>query len=232
LTIQLQLHECSNVNDSAKLTHWYNEGALLHQRAREIIVIQIFHILLENKLATTTKPRGEAEFALKGAPRSSKGASGKPPSAKDSSLKWAAATVVQKSRDAASLSLTPAAHTAAWCEHALLEESSGLASFNNLRTLRSRIMALGINVTGAKKKNSSAIALENPIAIALRKFIASLEGRLENSVFEEESEPPVLWRVAAVGVDEETKQRVAYYYREDYGRTSDGWAFRSQFLHK
>ena len=153
-----------------------------------------------------TRFSGEQGPAVASIPRSSKqSVPGKPPTARDSAAKWAAATATQKSRDAASSSLTPAAHTAAWCEQALLRESSTIQAFQNEGTLCRRVKALGINVAVTN-------SCDNPMVAILRNFIASQQ--LVNSVFEEIQEgggEPARWRVVSVGVDEETRQRVAYY---------------------
>jgi len=222
--ICLQLNDVSHDSGSAELKHWYNEADKSHQRAREVVIIQVFHLLLEHKIATQL---GEnIGVGPKVTHRTFKANNGKPPSAKDSALRWAAANFLQKSRDAANSSLTPAAHTAVWCEHMLLKGIADCSSFMNLKSLLTRIQALGINITRANGNiaTTTITAVENPMGIALREFVAGLNGKLENSTFEELDEvpgTPVRWRVVAVGVDEETKQRVAYYYRDDDDRTSD-----------
>ena len=50
--ICLQLNDVSHDSGSAELKHWYNEADKSHQRAREVVIIQVFHLLLEHKIAT------------------------------------------------------------------------------------------------------------------------------------------------------------------------------------
>ena len=218
-SIRLQLSDFRKCEGSE---HWYDNCDISHQQVREFVAIQVFHLLLEHKIATQLGEKNGN--TLKTLPRTSKASNGKPPSAKESALKWAAANFQQKSRDAANSSLTPAAHTAVWCELMLLKDSTDFKAFKDVKSLLNRIRALGINMTRANKC-PAAIDAENPMVTALRKFVASLGGNLENSVFEEiheNNEFPVQWRVVAVGVDEETKQRVAYYQRVcDSARTFD-----------
>lgn len=218
-SIRLQLNAFRKFEGSK---HWYDECDKSHHQVREFVAIQVFHLLLEHKIATQLGEKvGDTPKILT---RTLKANNGKPPSAKESALKWAAANFLQKSRDAANSSLTPAAHTAVWCEQMLLKDSTDFKSYMDAKSLLNRIRALGINMARANE-GPAAIDAENPMVIALRKFVASLSGKLENSVFEEIHEDygfPVQWRVVAVGVDEETKQRVAYYLRDcDGDRTFD-----------